>query len=515
MSDLLSSSPICTRSKGPRRLARSKCKRGPVLEDNDSLLSSSPPSTPGRLLESGKNSHLFGSRAGSEISDNDSIREHATRTVAVPSSVADVSVTPVAQVGNRQVLDSMQGPSTATSKRLQMRAYTHNVVYTYGRSRDDEDYGLGDGSDALGSELSPTLRLQATFEPTGRLALESTQNDGNQRVAGTLLDLVDPVNRNTSNECEQPMPGGSFKQQISDIIHGLGTASRSADSASSSPCEKLLSKLEDQNFCDDLISSKSRLSALVHALGRIRDDPVVLSTTAVLIAVAFQTPTAMQMLVFEKQILEIVAGILKAVTTGTLPDILALRRRHGFDTPAQYGCAEQICRLAHGHGLLFGGKIPLSSYNLVLCALYGFSRNDDVAFVAMAPLLRNEMHESGCLGLIAERSVALSVPALVKQQSKSSFTGSNIAAARGMVDKGSNPYRQPLLPSDDDSGNNNNDDDEWMDFDLPEETKKAPASFTGKKLKRKATSVTDPTEHNDRSAKVFDLPQYQVSRLSV
>ncbi|KAJ1903167.1 hypothetical protein LPJ81_003199 [Coemansia sp. IMI 209127] len=511
MSDLLSSSPIFTRSKGPRRPAKSKRSCGSMLEDNDSLLSSSPPSTPGRLLESSKDSQRLGSHAGSEFSDSDSIRENKTR------AAADVNATPMAQVGNRQVLNSIQGPSTATSKRLQMRAYTHNVVYTYGRSRDDEDYELGDGGGALGSEISPALRLQAAFETTSRLTLENTQHDGKKRAHGSLLDLVEATDPNASsdnanrNENEQAASGGPFKQQVGDIIHGLGTASRSEDSASAS-CEKLLSKLEDQDFCDDLLENKSRLSALVHALGRIRDDPVVLSTTMTLIAIAFQTPTAMQMLVFEKQILETVAGILKAVSTNTVPDILALRHRQDFDTPAQYGCAEQICRLASGHGLLDGGRMPLSTYNMALCALYGFSRSDDVALVAMAPLLRNEMHESGCLGLVAERGLVFSVPTFVVKQRNSLSTVPN-ASARGLFSKGSDPCILSTLSKDD----CNDDDDEWMDFDLPEETKKAPVSFAGKNPKAgvgkiKTTAAANSTEHGNRNAKMFERSLSQEPR---
>ncbi|KAJ2391250.1 hypothetical protein GGI23_005455, partial [Coemansia sp. RSA 2559] len=503
MSDLLSSSPIFTRSKGLGRPAKSKRSCVSMLEDNDSLLSSSPPSTPGRLLESGKERQRLSSHAGSEFSDSDSIHKNKTR------AAADTNATPMAQVGNRQVLNSIQGPSTATSKRLQMRAYTHNVVYTYGRSRDDEDYELGDGAGALGSEISPTLRLQAAFETTNRLALEHTQHGGNKRAHGSLLDLVEAADPSTSsdnakrNENEQAASVGPFKQQMSDIIHGLGTASRSEDLASAS-CGKLLSKLEDQDFCDDLFSSKSMLSALVHALGRIRNDPVVLSTTMALIAIAFQTSTAMQMLVFEKQILETVAGILKAVSTNTVPDILALRHRQEFDTPTQYGCAEQICRLAFGHGLLDEGRMPLSTYNLALCALYGFSRSDDVALVAMAPLLRNEMHESGCLGLVAEQGLAVSVPMFVEKQ-RNSLPAVPNASARGLFSKGSDSCIQPTLSKD----NCNDDDDEWMDFDLPEEMKKAPVSFAGKKPKAgvgkmKTTATANSTEHGNLNVKVFD-----------
>ncbi|KAJ2859884.1 hypothetical protein GGI22_002861, partial [Coemansia erecta] len=503
MSDLLSSSPIFTRSKGPGQPAKSKRSCVSMLEDNDSLLSSSPPSTPGRLLESGKGRQRLSSHAGSEFSDSDSIHKNKTR------AAADTNATPMAQVGNRQVLNSIQGPSTATSKRLQMRAYTHNVVYTYGRSRDDEDYELGDGAGALGSEISPTLRLQAAFETTSRLALEHTQHGGNKRAHGSLLDLVEAADPSTSsdnakrNENEQAASVGPFKQQMSDIIHGLGTASRSEDLASAS-CGKLLSKLEDQDFCDDLFSSKSMLSALVHALGRIRNDPVVLSTTMALIAIAFQTSTAMQMLVFEKQILETVAGILKAVSTNTVPDILALRHRQEFDTPTQYGCAEQICRLAFGHGLLDEGRMPLSTYNLALCALYGFSRSDDVALVAMAPLLRNEMHESGCLGLVAEQGLAVSVPTFVEKQ-RNSLPDVPNAPARGLFSKGSDSCIQPTLSKD----NCNEDDDEWMDFDLPEEMKKAPVSFAGKKPKAgvgkmKTTAAANSTEHGNLNVKVFD-----------
>ncbi|KAJ1769914.1 hypothetical protein IW140_001903 [Coemansia sp. RSA 1813] len=507
MSDLLSSSPIFARTKGPRRPVKSKRSRGSIREGNDSLLSSSPPSTPGRLLDSGKCSQLLSGHAGSEYSDSDSIREHAAHLTE--ATVADVSATPIAQIGNRQVLNSIQGPSTATSKRLQMRAYTHNVVYTYGRSRDDEDYDLvGDGGGALGIEISPTLRVQAVFETTGRPALENFPYDSNMRAPGRLLDLIDPVDPKLSsgnashNESEREVSVGPFKQQLGDIIHGLSTANRTEDSTSLA-CEKLLSRLEDQDFCDDLLASKSKLSALVQTLGRIRDDPVILSATTALIAIAFLTPTAMQMLVFEKQILETVAGILKTVSTNTAADILALRRKHDFDSPAQFGCAEQICRLAHGHNLLNDGKMPLSMYSLALCALFGFSRNNDVALVAIAPLLRNEMHESGCLGLVAERVLAMDLPAFVEQQRKSLFTVPN-SKAQGLFPKKSGFCSQPLTPND-----NNEGDDVWMDFDLPEETKKAPVFYAGKKskpsvAKEKLAATSYPTRHNKRNAKAFD-----------
>ncbi|KAJ2615790.1 hypothetical protein GGF44_005934, partial [Coemansia sp. RSA 1694] len=54
-------------------------------------------------------------------------------------------MTPKAQVGSRRTLEAIQGPSLATSKRLQARAFSQNVVYTYGRTRDDDDLEEGFG----------------------------------------------------------------------------------------------------------------------------------------------------------------------------------------------------------------------------------------------------------------------------------------------------------------------------------------------------------------------------------
>ncbi|KAJ2691479.1 hypothetical protein GGH99_002393 [Coemansia sp. RSA 1285] len=395
------------RAAGPATIEPTPASSQPASSDHEAtalafeltgLLSDSP---------NNKGSKASSSRAGSECSEGDNIRGNTKQLPAY------VSATPMAQVGNRQVLDAIQGPSTATSKRMQMRAHAHNVIYTYGRPRDEDD----------GSEISPTLGLQSVFETTGRPTLDPAQNNSTKRAPGCLLDAVNPAdsidssNNSSRTEDDLTMLSGMFKQHVGAIIRGLSASGRTEDSTTAA-CETLLCRLEDQGFCEDLLSSKSQLSAILQALGRIRDDPVVLSTATTLIAIAFQMPLTMQMLIFEKQILEYVAGVLKTVSTAALPDILALRHKDDFDTDIQHGCAVRICRLAHGHNLLDSGKVPLSTYNLALGALYGFSCSADVASVAMAPLLRSEMHVSGCLGLIAERLLTSSIPAFVDSQRK-------------------------------------------------------------------------------------------------
>ncbi|KAJ2514698.1 hypothetical protein H4217_005607 [Coemansia sp. RSA 1939] len=501
LTGLLSDRPKCAQSQRPRRLVGQKRSFQAAYKDNDAMLSSSPPSTPGRLLDSSKGSKGSSSRAGSECSEGDNIRGN---TKHLPTYV---SATPMAQVGNRQVLDAIQGPSTATSKRMQMRAHAHNVVYTYGRSRDEDD----------GSEISPTLRLQSVFETTGRLTLDAAQNDSCKRASGCLLDAVNPAdsiassNNSSRTEDDLTMLSGMFKQHVGSIIRGLSASGRTEDSITAA-CETLLYRLEDQGFCEDLLSSKSQLSAILQALGRIRDNPVVLSTTTTLIAIAFQMPLTMQMLIFEKQILESVAGVLKTVSTSVLPDILALRHKDDFDTDAQHGCAVRICRLAHGHNLLDNGKVPLSTYNLALGALYGFSCIADVASVAMAPLLRSEMHVSGCLGLIAEQLLTSNIPAFVDSQRKCQSKKPPLAAG-GSFTKGLGVYSQPLQSTDNNKNNidDNGYDDAWMDFDLPEETKgRGPPPFTATKSKSQTVwkgSVATGTESartGNRGAKLFD-----------
>ncbi|KAJ2603236.1 hypothetical protein EV177_006710, partial [Coemansia sp. RSA 1804] len=400
-----------------------------------------------------------------------------------------------------------RGPSTATSKRMQMRAHAHNVIYTYGRPRDEDD----------GSEISPTLGLQSVFETTGRPTLDPAQNNSTKRAPGCLLDAVNPAdsidssNNSSRTEDDLTMLSGMFKQHVGAIIRGLSASGRTEDSTTAA-CETLLCRLEDQGFCEDLLSSKSQLSAILQALGRIRDDPVVLSTATTLIAIAFQMPLTMQMLIFEKQILEYVAGVLKTVSTAALPDILALRHKDDFDTDIQHGCAVRICRLAHGHNLLDSGKVPLSTYNLALGALYGFSCSADVASVAMAPLLRSEMHVSGCLGLIAERLLTSSIPAFVDSQRKCQSKKPALAAG-GSFTKRLGLYSQPLQ-STDNSKNNINDngyDDAWMGFDLPEETKgRGPPPFTATKSKsqpagkRSEATGTKSARIGNRGANLFD-----------
>ncbi|KAJ1992457.1 hypothetical protein GGI26_003766 [Coemansia sp. RSA 1358] len=534
MSELLSSSPIFSRAKKSKRQPKAKRARGAttLCDEKVDLPSSSPPSTPGRLLDSGKGSRLSSSRAGSEGSDSDYERGHATAALG--------SSTPTSQIGSRTVLESMQGPSSATSKRMQMRAFSHNVVYTYGRSRDDDD---------LNSEFSPTLRLPTIFETNNQRTLEeSKQSDSNydngtatltnycksnqslrQQIfekgssalsaASHLLDLVDdPAGLGTSghsssNETDKTVSAGPFKQQLSDIIHGLSASNNRAEgTTTASACLKLISKLDEHEFCEELFSNKQWLTTLVQSLHRVRDDPTVFATTMTLVAIAFNVPTTMQVLIFEKQVLEIVAGILKSVNTSALPDILLLRQPGEFDSPEQHRCVEQICKLAHEHGLLDDESLlPLSTCSLALSALHGFTRNDDVAFVAMAGLLRNEMHESGCLGLIAERFLTWSIPMFIEKQSQSpDAPGSlrNINACGKLQSTFSGQIHK-----------NDECDDMWMNFDLPEEPKQVPRSLsetrsksTNSKPKNKLATTTTTADSNCNKQRMEKLSTYSLAR---
>ncbi|KAJ1963196.1 hypothetical protein GGI12_002192 [Dipsacomyces acuminosporus] len=175
----------------------------------------------------------------------------------------------------------------------------------------------------------------------------------------------------------------------------------------------------------------------------------------------------MQTLVFDRQVLESVAEILKRTFES---DILLLRRESDFASSQQFGCAVQICRSARRCGLL-SDKAPLSTYNLALATLHSFTRSDDVGYLAMAALLRNEMRESGCLGLLVERLFGSSAPAFISSRSKTdadmslSHFGTDCGMA-GLKHRGKSSHA-----SDGFNAATADDDDMWMDFDLPEESK--------------------------------------------
>ncbi|KAJ2816811.1 hypothetical protein FBU31_006448, partial [Coemansia sp. 'formosensis'] len=122
MVDLLASSPIPIQTRATRRPVATNM-RGRRPHTSSDIASSSPPSTPGRLVDIGKNS-----QPSSSLGDSDG-----------EGVFAAAVATPKAQVANRRTLETIQGPSLATSKRLQARAYSQNVVYTYGRTRNEDD----------------------------------------------------------------------------------------------------------------------------------------------------------------------------------------------------------------------------------------------------------------------------------------------------------------------------------------------------------------------------------------
>ncbi|KAJ1941341.1 hypothetical protein GGF37_003595, partial [Kickxella alabastrina] len=378
----------------------------------------------------------------------DSVRRSSrTKTTAVPPSSREGSIesisdsdnetniagintslvcTPKAQVGAQHQLYSTQGPSSATLKRLQDRALGRNVVFTYGRPRD------GDSDDELDNIFSRRLGLPTTSgvvsQPLLDFAGPMSSNDidmsedlharaggyaasKRSRIAaatsGHLLDLVDPSGVGGSGGCSLYSAEG-FKRQLGDIIKGLSASS--SDESLDAACQLLVDGLDQTSFCEELLSNRQWLPMLLQALHRARGSGLALSATMIVVATAFSTPTTMQTLVFERQVLETVAEVLKLTVDS---DILSLRRRSDFDSLEQYACISQMCRLSRERELL-GKSLTLSTYNLALSALHRFTRNDDAAFLAMAGLLRSEVRESGCLGLVIERVLSKSIPGFIQ-----------------------------------------------------------------------------------------------------
>ncbi|KAJ2728469.1 hypothetical protein H4S00_000961 [Coemansia sp. D1744] len=417
MGDLLSSSPIFNRTAGFKRKASGKSSKR--LGKNSNLPSSSPPSTPSRLLDSNR-----GSRLSSSLANSDNSSDHEQHL--------DITETTTPKM---QAVNAFKGPSIATSKRLQSRAYTQNVVYKYGRVRDEED-------DELAADFGRALGLPTLSDATLRPRLESLEYGSSNDSVNRLSSSAHSVEHGSSDHDRLEL-AKSFKRVLSDILQGF-----SAPTAiqASSACFQLLEQLANGDFCEELLCDKQGLSALLRGIHRARKHPIALSTAMLLITLAFSRPATMQVLVFERQTLEMVAELLKA-STG--PDILTLRRRVNFSTREQHLCVVCICSIAREQQLV-GDQVAISTYNLALAALHGLTRKDDAAYLAMAPLLRNEMHESGCLDLIAERMLSWSIP---------NFTGLHTMTP----DTQMTAVNDIFEPSGDDTS------DMWMDFDLPEE----------------------------------------------
>ncbi|KAJ2726513.1 hypothetical protein GGI07_000455 [Coemansia sp. Benny D115] len=516
MDDFPAVCPIAQGPKATRRGAPAANRRG--LKTYTSSRSSSPPPS---LLPNQNASRRKGRRAaGSSRSVSNSTSTAASDADLDSCGVALQPSTPKAQVGNMQALRANQGPSSATSKRLQTKASIRNVVFTYGRTREDEfcddlentftrplglqrtlGSGLGSGT-GTGTGTGSQLLLEhfqmssdadvdiddSSFTGAANHYLMSRRQKtgvGGAAASGHLLDMVDMLgltdngssNSSSSNGGKdfKTYRGGSFRQQIGDITKGL-----SAGATEGSPvaaCHLLLECLSHLEFQEELFSSKHWLPTLLQALHRARSNPVVHPTTMAVIALAFNTPTQMQTLVFERQILETVAEVLKA---SAVSDVLSLRHRRDFESPNDRLFVEEACKLIRKHDLL-GASLPVSTYNLALTALYSFTRTDDAAFLAMAGLLRNEMRESGCLGLIIERMFSRSIPEFIQPHIHAKSTsharpGAGFAPFGDIVNQhkpcfGSMRALSFVSDSDDSDSANSENDDKWMDFDLPVERK--------------------------------------------
>ncbi|KAJ1724724.1 hypothetical protein LPJ53_001007 [Coemansia erecta] len=482
-------------------LATSKTSRNRYRSAGFDRRSSSPPSSLHRRLER------------SRISGSSSSHSHAGHSSDCEQTAEDpikhVMHTPKAQTGKRHAVQAMQGPSSATSKRLQKRAVRQNVVYTYGRSRENDDFdevfghqlgasrGLGAGSQQLlsyGDISDDTASKGATSDseprPTSRALTKPLKSAVS--CSGHLLDLVDLPGSNGGNRSSS---SEEFKKWFGDVTQGLFAIVNG--SSPEAVCLQILDGLDKPSFFEELVNNKHWLPALLQSLHRARDSAVVLSTTMVVIASAFAVPTVMQVLVFERQVLETVADILKQTAN---VDVLLLRHRRDFDSSEQLQCVSRICKLVRQRELL-GASVVVSTYNLAMCALHSFTRSDDVAFIAMAGLLRSEMRESGCLGLVAERVFLRSVPHFICKKEQTKAAGGciefdDICAAYAGARAGRKlRFGQAAVDSDSSDPEAG---DMWMDFDLPEETKTvaqaaAIALLKQRKKGREATLSTAAT----------------------
>ncbi|ORX70004.1 hypothetical protein DL89DRAFT_292685 [Linderina pennispora] len=339
----------------------------------------------------------------------------------------------------------------AKAKRLQSRAFSHNVVFTYGRPRSDDS---GDDDDYDGSELSKFRRPSGSSRSLNMRPLLLLDQDSSALAGGAIGAYKSP---------QDPL---SFRRLIGDILQRIG----STDSMRVSACGDLAARLGQQEFRDELLGSIHWLTTLLRSMQRVRECPLVSASMMVLVRAAFVNPEVMQSLVFDHHILEIVAEVLKATAQA---DILVQRDPSDFDCDSQCRCVTAICQTVRALGLV-DDILAVSTYNLVLAALRSFMRDDDVAYLAMAELLRGELHESGCLALIVERTFARSIPAFVKQinsQPARSLDGSPFDDS--FVSKVSARNAAAAAAADFRNG-----DDMWMDFDLPDESQH-PASLRG------------------------------------
>ncbi|KAJ2597573.1 hypothetical protein H4R99_004454 [Coemansia sp. RSA 1722] len=516
-----------TKRKAPALARRSNRKN---ISDRRS---SSPPSVLSRQLERSrisKSSSDWAKPVQTEVSDSGS---------ELDSMFNQNVQTPRAQVNNKHILRSTQGPSSATSKRLQARAVRQNVVYTYGRMR-----GSDDGSDlehmfglpsVLGTVSSQHLlghdsvSINDDFSMSSDLDFcESKQSRAASAHGRHLLDLVDFATTGGCSDDGRSSTTESFKKQISDVLQAFPASTPGCSPETG--CRLLLDGLYRADFCDELLNSKYWLHTLIQTLYRNRSSPAVQSTTIVVIACAFRIPTVMQSLVFDRQILETVAEALKLASD---MDILSLRRRRDFDSSDQHKCIAQICTFVRKQ-LLVGSSMPISCYNVALSALHGFARTDDAAFLAMAPLLRNEVRESGCLGLVIERVFAQSIPGFIdpkKQQHKSTscaFSRSSSSFSYSPFDDicATDPisFSGRLLrfasPSNgcsefsDSEDENESKGDVWMDFDMPDGPKDilshtSAASFKRRnKAKTKAAAKTKNLTENIPRENTSGIPEF-------
>ncbi|KAJ1647435.1 hypothetical protein LPJ64_001211 [Coemansia asiatica] len=540
------------RKASAQRRSRSTSNRKNVSDRR----SSSPPSALSRQLErsriSNSSSNWRNSAAESNLNnDNGSVLKHMCSQQAQ---------TPRAQINNKHILRSTQGPSSATSRRLQARAVRQNVVYTYGRNRESEDdtdieHILG-FSNVLGTCTSQRL-----------LTHDSRLNNGDSGINSDTI-IIDNYDDNSDCDISLPRAISAHKRQLLDLADfSLATGSVSDEARSSTTemfkkqigdilqafslnppdcsleigCRLLLDNLDQADFCEELLNSKYWLQTLLQTLYRNLNVPIMQSLMIVMIACAFKIPTVMQSLVFDRQILETVAETLKLTLD---MDILSLRRKRDFDNPDQFECIARICKLARKQELV-GPSLPVSCYNIALSALHSFTRTDDAAFLAMAPLLRNEVRESGCLGLIVNRVFSQSFPNFIfsaqKQHNRQQKAGSSLLPSSILSLSSSssisylpfddicatNPlsFKARLLRfprssgisssclhksnNDSDSeGENNANDDIWLKFDIQESHKDdifghaAAASF---KRRNKGKSK-DVSQSSSRDKTTTDIP---------
>ncbi|KAJ1743783.1 hypothetical protein LPJ78_001143 [Coemansia sp. RSA 989] len=228
------------------------------------------------------------------------------------------------------------------------------------------------------------------------------------------------------------------------------------------------------NFCEELLGNYQGLLSLLRGLHRARKEPLMAAAAMILLVLGFSKPALMQTLVFERQALEMTAELIKAAATS---DILTLRHRNSFETKDHYVCIAYICILARKYQLI-SDELSISTYNLALSAFYGFTRKDNAAFLAMAPLLRSELHESGCLNLLTDRMLAWSISLFVGSQA---WTPDLKLAATSNA---------PLL---DDNGN-----DMWMVFDLPEEEKNVLSSLAVGSVSKTASGFDKQAEVDEK-----------------